>query len=206
MGSDNRYITLDSGAFGNIYPQNNALDFTNLLFPPLDNRAHDLELCIIDISFVGIQGMPACLDVECDLIDPYQNNDGMSQTIATILPQPKMRVATQVANDWTSPPDPTYYRMRETHSEFDRFTTIRVRVRETFHMCGATQPKTTFVTLPHTQIRVVRPVIIRGRYGVPIGIRRKGYVPTPMKVGFQRAIVRLHIRRVHRPGGNEANQ
>jgi hypothetical protein len=221
MASDNRYLTLDSSGFGDSFPANNAFEFHNMLYPPLDNRDGDLELCVVDVSLVGNQGIaPMCFDIQCDLIEPYQHNDGMSQTVATVLPQPKLRTNTLVTNDMPEPAHrihyrdkpvpshPLYYRMRKTHTEFDRFTTIKLRVEKTFATCiseeAAAGPKTTYVSLPYTQRNAVRFVKVKGRYANRYTIRKINYVPTPVKVDLQRTIVRLHIRKTQRPAPSEA--
>ena len=106
----NKYITIDSGAFLERFPGNNGFAFTNLLLPPLDNSGYDLELAVMDMEIVGIQS-PIFLtfDVECDLVEPYQCGDGMTQNIFTFLARRKHTQPSKLTYDIYQAGHYTYY-------------------------------------------------------------------------------------------------
>jgi len=177
MASEERFIIVDSAAFMDRFPANTAFDFANILIPPLDNRNYDLEMRVLDVSLLGNQNaIPTCFDVVCDLIDPYQKGDSMTQSLMTFLPRRKLALNTLVSNDLYPPGNFTYVRLRESHSEFDRFTVVRFKVEKTF---GEWTP---------AQIEQLKTV----------------YATPPKGFDLKRVIIRLHVRKATRPSFKEA--
>src|ERR1700745_1856167 len=129
MSGIDKYITVDSKAFVDRFPTNNAFSFSNLILPPLDNSNYDLELCVMDVAVIGIQS-PALVtfNIECDLIEPYQCVDGMTQNIFTFLVKRKTAGYQSVACDMHQAWHYTYYPIRETHGPFYVFKVIKMGV------------------------------------------------------------------------------
>ena len=166
---DERYITIDSKAFKDRYPNNNGFAFTNLILPPLDNSNYDLELRVIDVALVGIESpIPLALSVECDLINPYQCGDGMTQSVFTFLAKRKYtRESRLVCDMYSAPNNNTYYPIRETHGPFDLFKSISIKLVKSF-----------------------------GEWSEDEAMELKRVHPSNvMAVDIQRVMVRLHIRK-----------
>jgi len=178
MASEERFVTVDSAAFMDRFPGNTAWEFSNLLFPPIDNRNYDLEMRVLDISLLGNQTpMPTCFDIVCDLIDPYQKGDSMTQTLMTFLPRRKLSTIAKVAqDDHYTASNYTYARLRESHTEFDRFTVVKLKIERTFG--------------ERTTEQVAQ---IKGAFAQP-----------PQNFDLQRVIIRLHVRKAARPSAKEA--
>jgi hypothetical protein len=177
MASADRYITIDSAAFTDSFGQNNAFEFSNLVFPALDNRDYNLEMCVLDISLMGNQTIiPTCFDITCDLVEPYQKGDGLTQTILTFMPRGKSTYKTLVTNDHYPTTECIYFPLRETHSEFDHFTQITMKIQKTFGVWT------------HEQVEQLKTV----------------FPDPPLDVDLQRVIIRLHVRKAERPSAKEA--
>jgi len=174
MASDERFITLDSAAFMDRFPSNSAVDFSNILVPPLDNRNYDLQMRVLDLCLSGNQNtVPTCFDVSCDLIEPYQKGDSMTQTLMTFLSRRKITANPAVSHDLYVPTNYSYAQLRESHSEFDRFTFINMKIVKTFG---------------DEQVPPVKSV----------------FVPQPKDFDVKRVMIRLHIVKSARSSSKEA--
>ena len=177
MASHDRFITLDSAAFTDRFKSNTAFEFTNILNPPLDNRDYDLEIAVKDISLRGFQTTtPICFDVACNLIEPYQHGDKQTQSLITFLPRRKLHHKTGVNDDNYWAFIYTYFPLRETHTEFDRFETITIKLSKSFG------------EWTHNQVEYLA----------------QKFPSQDMDMQLDRTLVRLHVRKAARTSSREA--
>jgi hypothetical protein len=172
-----RYITLDSAAFAEKFPNNTGLDFCNLLNPPIDNSEYNLEIALLGLAVKGSENtIHKVFNVSCDLVDPFQSGSGTSQAIYTFLMRRKMStVQMPMDNNYYYIGLPFYYPLRETHTNFDTHTSVRIRLMDLFEWTEADQAYT------RDQLNYqLSPTVDVKRIVINLHIRKKSEVDTPV--------------------------